>query len=94
MISHSLFFRAHSFRAFWANLVRCFSRLAFLFYAFGLMTDSGVLIGSGVFAREFVQPVNPLSLELVQKDNSSGGAALNDFITNDLLLDTEEQILS
>jgi hypothetical protein len=86
MISHSLFFRAH--------LVRCFSRLAFLFSAFGLLIGPGVLIGSGVFAQEFVRPVNPLSLELVQTDNSSGGAALNGFITNDLLLDTEDQILS
>ena len=62
-------------------------RFTFLFVWFGL------LLAPNVLAQDAWTPTNPLTLDLVQTDNSSGGAALDGFVTNDLLVNNEGRLL-
>ena len=62
-------------------------RFAFLFMWLGL------LLAPDALAQDIPLPSNPLTFDLVQVDNTSGGAALDGFITNDLLVNTEGRLL-
>ena len=63
---------------------RCFVLLVILL---------GLLLGTDALAQDIPPLANPLTLDLVQVDNTSGGAALDGFVTNDLLVNSEDRLL-
>ena len=63
---------------------RCFVLLVILL---------GLLLGTDALAQDIPPLANPLTYDLVQTDNSSGGAALDGFVTNDLLVSNEGRLL-
>ena len=63
-------------------------RFPFFFFLLGL------LLAPNAQAQDLPPLPDPLTLELAQTDNTSGGAALDGFVTNDLLVNTAGRLLS